>query len=187
AVMVRFEGQAAIALFVIPYVESVLLTGWRNQNFIDELAAAKFRELGIEPSPLCDDATFVRRAFLDAIGTLPTVEETKAFLGSTDAGKRAKLIDGLLGLTDRNATEGVTYNDAYAAWWSLKWSDLLRNNSNDLGEQGMWAMHNWIRESLRTNKPFDTFVRELITARGSIYTTGPANYFRVHKDSSMLA
>jgi hypothetical protein len=68
-----------------------------------------------------------------------------------------------------------------------KWSDLLRNNSQDLGEQGMWAMHNWIRESLRTNKPYDQFVRELITARGSIYTSGPANYYRVHKDSSMLA
>jgi hypothetical protein len=63
----------------------------------------------------------------------------------------------------------------------------LRNNSNSLGEQGMWAMHNWIRESLRTNKPFDKFVRELITARGSIYTSGPANYFRIHTDSSMLA
>src|SRR5262249_52639960 len=65
AVMVRFEGQAAVALFVIPYVESVQLAGWQNQNFIDELATEKFRELGIEPSPLCDDATFVRRAFLD--------------------------------------------------------------------------------------------------------------------------
>ena len=63
----------------------------------------------------------------------------------------------------------------------------LRNNCDDLGEQGMWAMHNWIRESLRTNKPFDQFVRELITARGSIYTNGPANYYRIHKDSSMLA
>ncbi|MBW8885086.1 MAG: DUF1553 domain-containing protein, partial [Planctomycetia bacterium] len=64
---------------------------------------------------------------------------------------------------------------------------MLRNNSNDLGEQGMWAMHNWIRQSLLANKPFDKFVRELITARGSIYTNGPANYYRVHKDASMLA
>ena len=80
--MVRFEGQAEISLFVIPYSDKVELAGWQNNNFVDELAAAKFRELGIEPSPLCDDATFVRRAYLDAIGTLPTPEETLAFLQS---------------------------------------------------------------------------------------------------------
>ena len=184
-VMIRFEGQATIAMFVVPYADKIELTGWQNNNFVDELAATKFRELGVEPSPLCDDATFVRRAYLDAIGTLPKVEETRTFLASTDPNKRAQLIDRLLGLTGDPAQD--IFNDAYASWWSLKWSDLLRNNSADLGEQGMWAMHNWIRESLRTNKPFDKFVRELITARGSIYTTGPANYYRVHKDSSMLA
>ncbi|MDX1946832.1 MAG: DUF1553 domain-containing protein [Pirellulaceae bacterium] len=184
-IMVRFEGQAEISLFVIPYAEKVELAGWQNNNFIDEHAAVKFRELGIEPSPLCDDATFVRRAYLDAIGTLPTPAETVAFLQATETDKRTKLIDRLLGLTGDPAQD--IYNDAYAAWWSLKWSDLLRNNSNSLGEQGMWAMHNWIKESLRTNKPFDKFVRELITARGSIYTSGPANYYRIHSDSSMLA
>ncbi|HZN33524.1 MAG TPA: DUF1549 and DUF1553 domain-containing protein, partial [Pirellulaceae bacterium] len=185
AVMVRFEGLAATSLFVIPSAQMAELAEWHSNNFIDELAAAKFRELGIEPSGLCSDATFVRRAFLDAIGTLPSVDETKAFLADPDPAKRQKLIDRLLGLTGNPALD--TYNDAYAAWWALKWSDLLRNNSQDLGEQGMWAMHNWIRESLRINKPFDKFVRELITARGSIYTTGPANYYRVHKDAPMLA
>ena len=91
-IMVRFEGQAEIAMFVDAVRRQ--RSNWRvgqNNNFVDELAAAKFRELGIEPSPLCDDATFVRRAFLDAIGTLPTVEEAKAFLESTDADKRKKL------------------------------------------------------------------------------------------------
>jgi uncharacterized protein DUF1549/uncharacterized protein DUF1553 len=185
AVMIRFEGQAAISLFEIPYANQVELAAWKSNNFIDELAVEKFRGLGIEPSPLCDDATFVRRAYLDAVGTLPTADDTKAFLASDDPDKRNKLIDRLLGLSGDTAQN--IYNDAYAAWWSLKWSDLLRNNSADLGEQGMWAMHNWIRQSLLANKPFDKFVRELITARGSIYTNGPANYYRVHKDASMLA
>jgi hypothetical protein len=185
AVMVRYEGQAAINLTVVPYADHVDLADWKSNNFIDELAVTKFRELGIEPSPLCDDATFVRRAYLDAIGTLPTVDETRAFLTSENADKRTKLIDALLGLSDEPRQN--SFNDGYAAWWALKWSDLLRNNSGDLGEQGMWAMHNWIRQSLLMNKPFDKFVRELITAQGSIYTTGPANYYRVHKDSSSLA
>jgi hypothetical protein len=184
-VMVRFEGQADTTLFVIPYAEKIELAGWQNNNQIDELAARKFRELGIEPSALCDDATFFRRAFLDAIGTLPKTEETKAFLESTDPDKRKKLVDRLLGLTGDPAQD--IYNDAYAAYWSLKWSDLLRNTSADLGEQGMWSMHNWIRESFRTNKPFDQFVRELITARGSLYSVGPANFFRINRDAPALA
>jgi hypothetical protein len=184
-VMIIFDGQVNISLFVVPYAEQVKLAGWQNNNFIDELAAAKFRELGIEPSPLCDDATFLRRAYFDAIGTLPTPEETLAFLESAEPDKRTKLIDRLLGLTGDPAQD--IYNDAYAAYWSLKWSDLLRNNSAALGEQGMWAMHNWIKEAFRTNRPFDEFVRELITARGSLYSVGPANYFRVNKDASSLA
>ncbi|HUE71484.1 MAG TPA: DUF1549 domain-containing protein [Pirellulaceae bacterium] len=178
AVMVRYEGQADISLVVVPFADKVDLAGWQNYNFIDELAAAKFRELGIEPSPLADDATFIRRAFLDAIGTLPTPEETTAFLESTDPAKRAKLIDRLLGLTGDPAQD--IYNEWYAANWSLKWSDLLRNSSRELGDQGMWALHNWIKDSFRANRPMDQFVRELITAKGSIYTSGPANFYRVN-------
>ncbi|HEX7379948.1 MAG TPA: DUF1553 domain-containing protein [Pirellulales bacterium] len=176
-VMARFAGQAAICTVVVPFAENIDLAGWTENNFIDVLAAQKFRELGIPPSPLCDDAAFLRRAFLDAIGTLPSPEEAKAFLDSTDADKRTKLIDRLLGLTGDPAQD--IYNNQYAAYWTLKWSDLLRCTSASIGEQGMWALHNWIGESLRQNKPFDQFVREIITAKGSVYTSGPANFFRV--------
>lgn len=183
-IMVRFEGQAEIATFLVPYAESAELAGWQDNNFVDTLAAKKFRELGLEPSPLCDDATFVRRAFLDCIGSLPSVEVTRRFVGSADPKKREKLIDQLLGLTGDPALD--VYNDQYAAYWTLKWSDLLRNSSASIGEQGMWALHNWIKESFRTNKQFDQFVRELVTAKGSIYMNGPANYFRIHRNSSEL-
>ncbi len=184
-VMARFEGQAAICMFVVPYREGLELAGWTNNNFVDEHASQKFRELGIDPSPVCDDATFIRRAFLDATGTIPTVEQTRKFLASTDAKKREQLVDELLGLTG-DPTRDV-HNDNFAAYWSLKWADLLRNTSNRKSvDQGMWAMHNWLRESFRTNKPFDKFVRELVTAKGSIYMNGPANYFRVFNNSSDL-
>src|SRR5262249_55488979 len=148
-------------------------------------ASAKFRELGISPSPLCDDATFIRRAYFDAIGSLPTVEETTAFLDSADPEKRKKLVDRLLGLTG-DPTQDI-YNDRYASFWTLKWADLIRNNSATLGEQGMWALHNWLRESFRVNKSFDQFVRELVTARGSIFSNGPANFFRVANSPPDLA
>jgi len=183
-VLVRYEGQAEIATFVIPYSGESALPGWESNNFVDELAAAKFRELGIQPAPLSSDATFMRRAYLDATGTTPRSEEVLQFIASDDPQKREKLVDRLLGLTGDPALD--IYNDKYAAYWTLKWSDLLRNNSNSVGEQGMWALHNWIREAFRVNKPFDEFVTELVTAKGSIYSNGPANYFRIHRNSTEL-
>ncbi|MEZ6090079.1 MAG: DUF1549 domain-containing protein [Pirellulaceae bacterium] len=185
SIMIRYEGEAVTSNFVVPYSQSVQLADWRNNNFVDELAVVKFKQLGIEPSPLCSDATFIRRVYLDAIGTLPTIEQTQAFLASQDPDKRQLLIDRLLGLTGDPTLD--TFNDAYAAYWTLKWSDLIRNNSGSVGEQGMWALHNWIKEKFRVNEPFDAFVRELVTAKGSIYSSGPANFFRIHTDSSSLA
>ncbi|HTI50914.1 MAG TPA: DUF1549 domain-containing protein, partial [Planctomycetaceae bacterium] len=184
-VMIRFEGQAAISTVVVPFAESVDLAGWQNNNFVDELASAKFRELGITPSPICDDAVFLRRAYFDAIGTQPTIEETTAFLDSTDPDKRRKVVDRLLGLTGDPTQD--RFNDQYASYWTLKWADLIRNSSTTLGDQGMWALHNWLRESFRTNKPFDQFVRELVTAKGSIFSNGPANYFRIANNPPDLA
>ncbi len=214
-VMVRFEGQADICMFVIPYGPPAPLVGWTNNNVIDELAATKFKELGIEPSPLCDDATFLRRIFLDAIGTLPTREEIDEFLRMTDADamagynstlsgtalaagssappaasavpltKRTVWIDRLLGLTD-SPKKGL-YNERYAAYWTLKWSDLIRNNSRDLQDTGMWALHNWIKGAFRENLSFDKFVSQLVQGKGSSFSNGPANYFIINNTPSELA
>lgn len=184
-VMVRFEGQADLCTFVIPYGPAAELAGWTNNNFIDELAAAKFRELGIEPSPLCDDATFLRRIFLDATGTLPDLEEINEFLASNDPAKRQAWIDRLLGFTDH--PKKLLYNDRYAAYWTLKWSDLLKNRSAQLQETGMWAFHNWIKESFRKNEPFDKFVSQLVQGKGSSFSSGPANYFIVNSDANSMA
>ncbi len=184
AAMVRFEGQAEIAQLVVPYADRVDLAGWKDNNFIDRLAAAKFREIGIAPSPLCDYGTFLHRAYLDATGTLPTPEQAVAFLDSKDPDKRAKLIDELLGLTGDPARD--VHNNDYAAFWALKWEDLIRSNSDALGLEGMWALDNWLRDSFRENKHFDRLVRELITARGSTFSNGPANYYRIAQGPQAL-
>lgn len=184
-IMIRFRGQAAVAMMVVPYQEAFELSGWQSNNVIDDLAAMKFKELGLEPSGLCDDATFLRRAYLDAIGTLPTPERAEQFLDSQDPHKREKLIDELLGLT--GDPERDVHNNAWAAHWALRWADLLRCNSKDLGDQGMWALYNWIKESMRTNRGMDEFAQELITAQGSIYMNGPANYFRIATNPNDLA
>lgn len=185
AVMVRFDGQVVVSTLVIPYSDQTELQDWRSNNFIDELAAKKFQDLGLQPSPLCDDATFIRRSFLDCIGTLPDPETVLQFVNSENPDKRSELVDRLLGLT--GDPDADSYDDTYAAHWTLRWSDLIRNSSKSLGEQGMWALHNWIKDAFRRNQPYDEFVSELVTAQGSIYSSGPANYFRVNANSSDLA
>ncbi len=147
----------------------------RPSNVIDELAAAKWRELGLVPSPACTDAEFLRRVMLDTVGTLPTPDEIDAFLADDDPEKRSKLIDQVL---DR---------PEYVDFWVLKWGDILRVNSTKLGAQGMLAFNLWLRESFRANTPVDEMVHELVTAQGSIYTNGPANYFRVASNPEELA
>ena len=183
-VMVRFEGQATTVMVTIPYSAEVDLHEWSQDNIVDKFAGDKFRELGIQPSLLCDDSTFIRRAYLDAIGGLPTPVETQRFLDLDDPDKRTKLIVQLLGLTGDPGQD--VFNDRFAAYWTLKWSDLIRNSSATLGEQGMWSLHNWIRESFRVNRGFDGFVKDLIQARGSLYMNGPANYYQINKNSSDL-
>lgn len=184
-VVVRFEGHAQAAVVTVPYADKIDLKNWKDNNFIDQLAAAKFREVGIEPSGVCDDATFVRRAYLDAVGTLPTVEAVRTFVESKDPQKRDKLVDALLGLTGDPAKD--VHNNAYAAYWSIKWADLIRSSSDTVGEQGMWAMHNWLQDSFRTNKRYDQFVRELVLAKGSIYMDGPANFYRIASNPPDMA
>jgi Protein of unknown function (DUF1553)/Protein of unknown function (DUF1549)/Bacterial Ig-like domain (group 2)/Bacterial Ig-like domain len=185
AIMVRYEGQAKVFIAVVPYARMTQGYDFEPNNFIDELVLAKWRELRLEPSPLASDAVFLRRVYLDALGTLPSPDEVRAFLKSNDSNKRSQVVDQLLGLTGE-LSPGAR-DDAFASYWALKWGDLLRNSRTTLGEQGMWSLHNWIRASLRKNRPVDEWVREILTAQGSTYSYGPANYFRVVSDPADLA
>lgn len=185
AIMVRYQGQAKISMVLLPHESSDDLSSFVAQNFIDEKVKEHWLRLGLVPADLCSDEVFIRRAFLDAIGTLPSAEKIEAFLASDAPNKRAKLVDELLGLTG-DASRDVFVNE-WSAYWALKWGDLLRNNRNKLGDGGMWALYNWMRASLRENKPVDSFVREIITAQGSIYANGPANYYKVATKPEDLA
>ncbi|QDU53600.1 Bacterial Ig-like domain (group 2) [Gimesia panareensis] len=185
AIMVRFMGQAKISTVISPYKDKVNLADFKPNNFIDEQIKQRYAELGLEPSPLCSDEVFIRRAFMDCIGTLPTPEKVKAFLASKDPNKRSYLIDELLGLT--GDPERDVYVEAWSANWGMKWGDLLRINRNKIGDGGMWAFSNWVRQSLRENKPVNEFVSEIITAQGSIYKNGPANYFKIASKPEDLA
>ena len=174
-IMVRFLGQAAVARVTLPFARLTEFPKLPANNFIDEKLAAKWRDLGLLPSSGCTDDEFLRRLFLDAIGTLPTPDEVRAFLADADPSKREKAIDAVL-----NRPE-------YLDWWALKWGDLLRINRQALDEKGMWSFHNWVRASVRDNKPADAFARDIVTAEGSTYTEGPANFFRVARTADEWA
>lgn len=167
-IMVRFHGQPALAQVSLPFAKLDAPLAFSG-NYIDKHLAAKWQELGLTPSSLCSDEEFLRRLSLDAIGTLPTPDEIKAFLADTRPDKRTKAVDRIL---DR--PEFVDY-------WALKWGDLLRINREQLTDKGMWSFHNYVRASLRDNKPADVMAREIITAEGSTFTDGPANFYLTAK------
>ncbi|MCH2202189.1 MAG: DUF1549 and DUF1553 domain-containing protein [Fuerstiella sp.] len=173
-VMVRYRGRTGVAHIISPYAEAVDLTDFESINSIDETIREQWQLLGIQPSATCTDAEFIRRAFLDALGTLPPQDTIETFLTSTDAHKRAKLVDEILGLTGDPARD--KYFSEFSSWWTLRFGDILRNNRKTAGDSGMWALHNWLKQSFRENKPLDQLARELITAQGSIFENGPVNY-----------
>ncbi len=142
---------------------------------IDELVFARLAELGIEPR-LCSDAVFVRRAYLDVIGTLPTAEEARAFLDNSDIeNKRRALIEQLL------------QRPEFADYWAMRWGDVLRIKAEfpvNLWPNAAQAYHRWLRASIAENKPYDQFARELLTSSGSNFRVGPVNFYRAIQDRS---
>ncbi len=139
------------------------------QGRIDALVFSKLEQLGLEPPPACSDAVFFRRVHLDLIGTLPTAAEARKFIEDPNPKKRSVLIDGLL-----EREEAVTY-------WAMKWGDLLRIKAEfpvNLWPNAAQAYHRWVLASLAANKPYDQFVRELLTSSGSNFRVGPVNFYR---------
>ncbi len=166
AVMVRYQGQVDVFRGIVPMAASLATTP-EPRNFIDEVVFAKLKLFGIPPAAECDDATFVRRTALDIAGRLPTAVEAQAFLADSAADKRDKWIDKLLASSD------------YGDYFATKWSALLRNQrGNDRQARGTFAFHQWIRESLRENKPYDQFVRELIVATGDMVRNPAVVWYR---------
>jgi len=136
---------------------------------LDKIVFAKLSSLDIQPV-LCSDAVFVRRAYLDVIGTLPTVKEVREFIHDPDTkNKRGALIDRLM------------ERDEFADYWAMKWGDILRIKAEfpvNLWPNAAQAYHRWVRASIAANKPYDQFVREMLTASGSNFRVGPVNFYR---------
>ena len=177
AITVWFSSKVAVATVAVPYGDPVpaeVFTVSPRRNLIDELVIGKLRQLNIPPSPQAGDAEFLRRAYLDTLGVLPTPAETQAFLADLAADKRDRLIESLLARPE------------FVDYWAYKWSDLLLVSSRKLKGPAVWSFAQWIREAVEANIPWDQFARQVVTARGSTLENGAANYFVLHKDPKGL-
>ena len=173
---IRFlEKQLAVRVAFMPRTSRRRIKFPSSQSYIDDLVFAKLKKLGIQPSEVASDSKFIRRAYLDALGILPTGEEAQAFVQDQNPHKRAVIVEALL-----NRPE---FNDR----WALIWSDLLRNEEKVLDTKGVEVYHQWIRESFEQRKPLDQFVRELIVASGSTYEVPNANYWRANRAPDVRA
>lgn len=179
-------GEAAITVNYMGQVAAVQIQSPRAggpdpypnppvQNDVDPFVWTKLRKMGLLPSELADDATFLRRSTLDCLGTLPTPEEVRAFLADSSLDKRAKWIDHLLA------------REEYADYWALKWADILLVDREKLGERGAFELHRWLRDQFVTNRPYDEWVRELVTAAGDSGKSGPVNFYRASDTPDALA
>ena len=164
--MAVLGGQAAQSQPVSPFESDA----WSVPgNGVDARVLAALEQRGIEPALPCSDEVFIRRAYLDVIGTLPEAAAVRAFLQDDRPGKRAELIDALLA------------REEFADYWALKWCDLLRVKAEfpvNLWPNAVQAYHRWIRDAIRENRPYDQFVRELLTSSGSNFRVAPVNFYR---------
>ena len=169
-VMIGYGGKLTTSRLTSAQPLNITFPQLAANNKIDELVYAKLKLLNVPPSELCSDEVFLRRVYLDVIGILPTADEARAFLNDKNKDKRKVLIDTLL-----NRPE-------YADFYAVKWGDILQINRDQparLQTKGMWTFYRWLWDSLDQNMPMDDFVHELLTAQGSGYVNGPANFFRI--------
>jgi hypothetical protein len=178
AVSVSFLSGVAMTRVRSPFpaaVDAAVYTSAARYNVIDDHVLAKLRQMRIAPSPIAPDHVFIRRAYLDAAGILPSRQDVEAFVHDRSPDKRAKLVDRLLA------------RDEFVDYWTYKWSDVLLVSSRSLGRNNMRAFSAWIRGHVQRNTPWDKFVVELTTATGRTSENGAANYFLIHRSPVELA
>ncbi|MGE0609496.1 MAG: DUF1549 domain-containing protein, partial [Pirellulales bacterium] len=174
AILVRYMGHVAVCRITQPR-PGVQFARPAEANFIDRLVWDKLAALGIPPSDAASDSMFMRRAFLDVLGVLPTAAEARAFLADNAPDKRARLIDHLL---DR---------PEYADYWTMRWADVLRVDKDKITPAGAVGMTRWLRRQLAENRPYDQFVREIITVQGDSTAESPAAFYKALETPELLS
>jgi hypothetical protein len=178
AVTAWFSSQIAVARVIAPFPHAVAPETYAKApraNFIDDLNLAQLSKLGLAPSPPCDEATFLRRAFLDTIGRLPSPEEVGEHLADRSPRRKERLVELLLARPE------------FVDYWTYKWADILLVTGAKLRPAAIDAYAQWIRDRVAENTPWDRLVREVVTSRGSSVENGATNFYAVHQDPETVA
>lgn len=173
AVTVWYSSKIVNVRITSPYeteLPPAVFADAKRRNFIDDAVLKQLAILHLPPAPTADDATFIRRAFIDTIGKLPTTDEVRAFLADKTPDKRDRLIESLLA------------RDEFIDYWAYQWSDLLLVNGTRLRPDAVKAFYTWIREQVKSNMPWDEFARQIVVAKGNSLQDGATNFYALHQD-----
>lgn len=177
AITAWYSSKIANVRITSPYEQAIpdeVFAKADRKTFIDDLILKQLQLLRLPPSPRADDATFVRRAYLDTIGKLPTADEARAFLADGSPDKRERLIESLLARPE------------FVDYWAYQWSDLLLVNGTLLRPDAVKAFYGWIRQRVEQNTPWDEFAREIVVARGNSMENGATNFYALHQDPESM-
>jgi hypothetical protein len=167
-ILVRYLQQVrSVRLRYVDREPEYVFRGPAPVNEIDKQVFAKQQALQLQPAQIASDTVFLRRVYLDTLGTLPTPEEAREFLDSTASDKRAKLIDRLL------------ERDEYALFWAMKWADVMRGNRNTVSQRGVHSMHRYLVANFAKDRPLNDLAREILTGQGNTLHRPAANFFRI--------
>lgn len=173
-VMARYMGYVGVFRAIVPHGDALpAIPNFEPNNYVDRLAAKKWARLGLVPSPVCDDATFIRRVTIDVCGRLPTSAETRAFLQDDSPNKRSTLIDQLLESPD------------YPAFFAMRWGVILRNSRLAGADQATYAFHNWLKDLIARNRPYDELVRGVVAAAGEWQDAPAINWYWQMRDDQL--
>ncbi len=177
SVTARFASNIAIAHVIVPYdteLDEQTFENLEAQNFIDQLVTVKLKQLKLPVSPAASDQSFLRRAYLDTLGTLPTPDEVRSYLADPSPNKRTVLIDTLLARPE------------FVDYWSYKWSDLLLVSGLHLRPEPLKVYYHFIRQHVEQNTPWNEFVQKVITAQGGTMDQGAVNFYSLHEDAESM-
>jgi hypothetical protein len=177
SVVVWYDSRLVLSRVTVPYPNEIHegeFATLQTASLIDRAVVQQLRELRLPPSPLCSDSEFVRRAFLDTIGVLPTAAEVKQYMESSEPNKKELLVEHLLGRPE------------FVDYWAYKWSDILMINGTLLRPDAIKAYYQWVRGSVEKNTPWDQFVREVITAKGNSLDQGATNFYALSQDPETM-
>ena len=176
-IMARYDQiTVGTQVLVIPEMPDFKFPNEPEANYIDTLVHNKLKKIRITPSGVCDDNTFVRRAYLDIIGVLPTPEAVKAFVADKSPDKRSKLVDDLIARPE------------FVRMWVMKWAELLqiRTQNNQFYYKNAVLYFEWLREQFEQDQPMDKIVQELLGARGGTFSNPAGNFYQVERDTLKL-